>query len=267
MLRWIILSSYRNKRSLQMEPTKRVPPYLPFKTFLSSLDALSHGVPPKLDRTLWRSQSGVTQGLIMNAYRFFGLVEDTVNEDSSDSSTEYLDQMARHPDKRPEVLRFLIEAQYEAIIGGKHDLTKMTLKMLEDSFEQEFSVSGGTKQKAITFFLKAAKFADMPLSPYLSSLLRATRKKRGPRQRQDNGIAEQAHAPFVASYAPEAASTHSVRLISGGRLIVSITANPFKMPQDDRQFVFSIVDQLQKYEQDHADLIPLGNDEEEEESA
>jgi hypothetical protein len=250
-----------------MEPTKRVPPYLPFKTFLSSLDALSHGVPPKIDRTLWRSQSGVTQGLIMNAYRFFGLVDDTNDEDSSDSSTDYLDQMARHSDKRPEVLRFLIEAQYEPIIGGKHDLTKMTLKMLEDSFEQEFSVSGGTKQKAITFFLKAAKFADMPLSPYLSSLLRATRKRRGPRQRQDNGSTEPTHVQFVPVQAADAASTHSVRLISGGRLTVSITANPFKMSQDDRQFVFSIVDQLQKYEEEHGDLIPLGDEEEGEESA
>jgi hypothetical protein len=239
--------------------TKRVPPYLPFKTFLSSLDALSHGVPPKIDRMLWRSQSGVTQGLIMSAYRFLGLVED------DDSANEYLERMVKSNSRTVE-MRATLEAQYEPILS-KHDLTKMTLKMLEDEFETNFSVSGGTKQKAITFFLKAAKFADMPLSPYLSSLLRATRKKRGPRQRQDNGIAEQVHVPFVPIPASEAASTHSVRLISGGRLTVSITANPFKMPQDDRQFVFSIVDQLQKYEQDHADLIPLGSDEEEEESA
>ncbi len=237
-----------------MEPSKRVPPYLPFKTFLSSLDVLSHGVPPKLDRTLWRSQSGVTQGLIMNAYRFFGLVDD--EPDASDSSTDHLDKMAKHPDKRPEVLRFLIECQYDQILA-KHDLTKMTLKMLEDAFDREFSVSGGTKQKAITFFLKAAKFADMPLSPYLVSLLRATRKKRGPRQRgQENGITEQ---PHVASIPAQhgAASTHIVRLISGGTLTVSITANPFKMPQEDRQFVFLIVDQLQKYENEHKDLIAL----------
>jgi hypothetical protein len=249
-----------------MEPAKRVPPYLPFKTFLSSLDALSHGVPPKLDRTLWRSQSGVTQGLIMNAYRFFGLVEDS-NLDSSDDSTEYLDQMAKHPDKRPEVLRLLIEVQYEPIFE-KHDLTKMTLKMLEDAFEQAFSVNGGTKQKAITFFLKAAKFADMPLSPYLSSLLRATRKKRGQRQRgqQENEQSGTSSAPPVASSSPEE-STHFVRLVSGGRLTITITANPFKMPQEDRQFVFSVIDQLQQYEKEHSDLIPLGDDEEEEISA
>jgi hypothetical protein len=192
----------------------------------------------------------------MNAYRFFGLVDD--EPDASDSSTDYLDKMAKHPDKRPEVLRFLIEANYCDILD-EHDLTKMTLKMLEDSFEQAFSVSGGTKQKAITFFLKAAKFAGIPLSPYLSSLLRATRKKRGTRQRgqHENGVVDQVHVPFNPELTREAASTHSVRLISGGRLTVSITANPFKMPQEDRQFVFSIVDQLQKYESDHSDLVPM----------
>ena len=233
-----------------MEPSKRVPPYLPFKTFLSSLDVLSHGVPPKLDRTRG-GIVGVTQGLVVNAYRFFGLVDD--EPDASDSSTDHLDKMAKHPDKRPEVLRFLIEeCQYDQILA-KHDLTKMTLKMLEDAFDREFSVSGGTKQKAITFFLKAARFADMPLSPYLVSLLRATRKKRGPHQRgQANRSSEQ---PHVASNPAQhgAASTHIVRLISGGTLTVSITANPFKMPQEDRQFVFLIVDQLQKSENEPKD--------------
>jgi hypothetical protein len=44
-------------------------PYLPFKTFLSSLEPFSQGIPPKIDRTLW-NQSGFVQGLIMNAYRW-----------------------------------------------------------------------------------------------------------------------------------------------------------------------------------------------------
>jgi len=162
--------------------TKRVAPYLPFATFLGSLDVLAQGVPPKLDRTLWR-QSGLVQGQIMNAYRFFGLVDD------DDASTEYLIKMAKYADQRPGVLRQLIENQYSDVLD-QHDLTKMTLKMLEDEFEKNFSVTGTTKQKSVTFFLKAAKFADMPLSNFLQAQLRNTsaRKKRGPKQRdQQNG--------------------------------------------------------------------------------
>lgn len=223
---------------------KRVPPYLPFKTFLSSLDALAHGVPPRIDRTLWRSQSGVTQGLIMSAYRFFGLVDDSPG--ANDSSTDYLDQIARTPDKRPEVLRDLLAAQYADILD-EHDLSNMTMRMLEEAFEKHFSVGGGTKQKAITFFLKCAKFAQMPLSPYLTSQIRATRKKRSQRPHaQENGNELAVSAPIQIPN--QALTVHTVRLASGGTLNITIAANPFKMPQKDRDFVFSLIDKLQAYE-------------------
>ncbi len=238
------------------EPVKRVPPYLPFKTFLSSLDALSHGVPPRIDRTLWRSQSGVTQGLIMNTYRFFALVDDEPG--ANDSSTEELDQLAKHTEKRPETMRALMEAQYWEILAD-HDLTKMTMKMLEDAFEKAFSVGGGTKQKAITFFLKAAKFADIPLSPYLTSQLRATRRKRTPRAKQRDGAIQPVANQSVATINEGTPTTHTVFLACGGTLSVSISANPFKMPQEDRVFVFSLIDQLQRYEREH----PVEDDDDE----
>ena len=240
-----------------VETTKRMAPYLPFKTFLSSLDALSQGVPPKLDRSLWRSQSGINQGLIMNAYRFFGLV------DENDASTEDLNVLAKEPDKRPEVLQALIESEYLGVL--KHDLTKATMKMLDDAFEEEFAVGGATKQKAIAFFLKAAKFSDMALSPYLLSQLRASsgKKKRGARQRngqQENGVA----APNFGKSSGITGASHSVRLVGGGRLTISIGANPFIMPADDRNFFFSIVDMLHKYGQEHPEVQQVEDEEEEE---
>ncbi len=243
---------------MRVEPKKIVAPYLPFSTFLSSLDSLSQGVPPKIDRGLWRSQSGLMQGLIMNAYRFFGLVDET----EGDASSEELNTMAKHPEQRPEVLRGLIEVQYDNILE-KNDLTKMTMKMLEDAFEEHFSVTGATKQKAITFFLKAAKFSDMPLSPYLQSQLRnvGPRKKRGSKQRtdQDNGgvserVQQNDPVPGVSS--------HNVRLASGGQLSITISANPFTMPAEDRNFFFSLVDMLQKYGQEHPEVQQTENEEE-----
>jgi hypothetical protein len=222
------------------QTTKRIPPYLPFKTFLSSIEALSQGVPPKIDRTLWR-QSGITQGLIMAAYRFLGLVKE------GDVSTVELSSMAGNPAVNgPKVLRDILTHQYAAIV--KHDLTKMTMKMLDTSFDENFQVSGATKQKAITFFLKAAKFADLPLSPYLLTQLRnAAKKPRKPRQRGEENGNEQSFGVDAVVQNPNAIS-HSVELASGGTLTVVITANPFAMPPDDRNFVFSMIDMVQNYQ-------------------
>jgi len=246
------------------EPTfnKRIPPYLPFKTFMTSLDTLAHGVPPKIDRSLWRSQAGVTQGLIMNAYRFFGLVD----EDNGDSSTEYLEKLAKHSDQRPSVLRFLLESNYEEILASHdHDISRMTMKMLDTIFEESFAVSGATKQKAIAFFLKAAKFADLPLSPYLLTQMRNT----GPRRKR-NGKGKPAHLAggetsgnTITPVTPNTpgADVHSVRLVSGGTVTVSVSFNPFKMPSEDRAFVFSLIDKIQEYEEAHP--LEAANDEDE----
>ncbi len=240
--------------------SKVVPPYLPFKTFQSSLDTLSQGVPPKIDRSLWRSQSGVTQGLIMHAYRFFGLVD----EEHGDTATEYLVKMAKHSDQRPQVLRFLLESNYRDILASHdHDISSMTMKMLDTIFEESFAVSGATKQKAIGFFLKAAKFADLPLSPYLLSQMRNA----GPRKRR-NGKGKLAPLALgetsgstINPVTPSTpgSETHSIRLVSGGTVTVSVSFNPFKMPTEDRTFVFSLIDKIQEYENAH----PLAVDGEE----
>lgn len=223
--------------------SKRIPPYLAFKTFLNSLDALSQGVPPKLDRSLWKGQSGINQGLIMSAYRYFGLVN------ANDESTPDLVLLAQHPEKRPAKLRDLIKEQY-LIVLEKGDITKSTMRMLEDAFGAVYPVQGDTKQKAITFFLKAAKFADFPLSPYLLTQLRDAAKK--PRRAKRNQNGDDASTPTPALI--QGVSSNTVQLVGGGQVTITISANPFTMPTEDRNFFFSLVDALQKYAQEHPAL-------------
>jgi len=229
---------------MAIEPSKPMAPYLPFLTFLSSFDALSQGVPPRLDRTLWRNQSGLVQGQIMNAYRFFGLV-DTEN---GDAATEELNNMAKHPEKRAETLQGLLETCYSPVIEGQ-DLTKMTMKMLDEAFEKSYSVSGATKQKAITFFLKAAKFSELPLSPYLQSQLRnvGARKKRATK---NGGQVSNGSGDFVVSSVsgPDVGTSKTVALQSGGTLTLTLSVNVFELQGTDREFVFGMIDKLQQYE-------------------
>jgi hypothetical protein len=233
----------------KIEARKKTAPYLPFRTFINSLDTFSQGLPTILDRTIWRGQAGVTQGLIMNTYRFFGLV------DEYDSPTSELEIMVRHTEQRPTTLRALIEATYGQQFGL--DFTSTTPKVLEDMFVDSYAVTGATKQKAITFFLKAARFANITLSPFLLTQIRntSTRRRRTKGKDPAGSLSSESGSNFgdtgVNPVASSTVTTHEIVLASGGTLTVSITANPFKMPQGDRDFVFSIIDKLQEYEKAH----------------
>lgn len=226
----------------KIEARKKTAPYLPFRTFLGSLDTFAQGLPTILDRTIWRSQAGVTQGLIMNAYRFLGLV------DAEDVPTDALDAMVRQTEQRPQVLRGLLEATYGKEFGT--DFSTTTPKLLEDQFVESYAVTGATKQKAITFFLKAARFANITLSPFLLNQIRNTAARKRRAKGKDSGAALAKESGIGMAYTASATeTTHKVDLFSGGTLTVAITANPFKMPQKDRDFVFSLIDMLQQYEQ------------------
>jgi hypothetical protein len=59
------------------DESKSIPPYLPYKTLLSSLENLGQGIPPKIDRSIWKNQPGTVQSQILSAYKFLGLMNDT----------------------------------------------------------------------------------------------------------------------------------------------------------------------------------------------
>ncbi|HEV2498120.1 MAG TPA: hypothetical protein VGY31_00895 [Terriglobia bacterium] len=219
------------------------PPYLPLKTFFTGLDALREGVPKKIDRGIWRTQSGAGQAQIMITLRFFGLVDD------SDNPNPLLEKIAKADEsERKKLLKPLVEQHYKSIIA--HDLTKMTPKMLDDEIGAAFGLNGDTRRKAITFLLQMAKYLEMPLSPFLSDQTRATPSRRKPRTPRANKITSPAPGsegqPFVA---PSGGSSTQVELHGGGTITMIVTADVWKMPPDDRAFVLELVDKIQGYAQ------------------
>jgi hypothetical protein len=218
--------------------------YVSFKTFLSVIDALGQGVPKRIDRTMWRNQSGVIQSQIMMSLRFFNLV------DEEDKPTPVLHRLVDAPtEKRQEQIGALLRYAYHDII--EHDLTKMTPKMLDEMMEN-YHVNGDTKRKAVSFFLQAARFADLPMHPLLSGVIRNSsprpkRKKKGTYIGDLNGRAE-IQLPTQAQ-----GNSKIVRMASGGTVTLSISADPFTLSAEDREFVFALVDKLQEYEQKNPD--------------
>jgi antitoxin component of MazEF toxin-antitoxin module len=214
--------------------------YLPFKTFMSALESLEQGLPKKLDRTIWRSQSGIVQSQIMMALRFFSLVNEY------DEPTPALQRLVDGKEKRKEHVAALLRHAYRDVV--EHDLTKMTPRMLEQAMDQ-YNVSGDTRRKAVGFFLRAAKFAEIPMHPLLMGQIRetgtGTRKKKAksakPNEPNGGGPSTQTFPPVVD------ASRKTIQLASGGAVTLEISANPFLMSASDRTFVFELIDKLHTY--------------------
>ena len=225
------------------EATPKAPPaaYLPFKTFLSAIETLDQGLPRKLDRTIWRSQSGIVQGQIMMALRFLKLINE------NDEPTIELVGLVSPENKedRPKILGVLAQKVYRSVFA--HDLTKMTPKMLEDAMG-EYGVQGDTRRKAVAFFLRIAKYAELPMHPLLAAQTRNSMA--GPRRRKRKNAEEEANGiPDGTATSPSVfgdPKTKAVRLPSGTVITLTIDANWLEMSTAERAFVFGLVDALQK---------------------
>lgn len=144
-----------------------VPPYIPFKTFLSFLDSLKVGVPSHIDRSVMRSMSGATQSGLMNALGYMRLVNE------HDEPTETLSKLAKSTgDERRELLANLWGDTYANITTVDFDRT--TIKQLDDALAGE-GVSGATIPKSRAFLIAFAHTAGLSLSPYLRSSVTKTR--------------------------------------------------------------------------------------------
>jgi hypothetical protein len=147
------------------------PPYLPFSTFLTALDRLAQAVPTQISRDVFASASGLLKGQIMIALRFFDLID--VNGFPKGNSLERLAKEKSTSSRRANIRRLVLSSYKEVM---KFDLTKMSPAQLDAAF-QRYHVQGDTKKKAKTFFIKAAQFAELDLSPLLTSRTRSGRRQ------------------------------------------------------------------------------------------
>src|SRR5687767_12495234 len=153
-------------------PNKRTPAYLPFKTFLSALDRLAQGMPHEVNKECFPTYSGVMHGQIIGALRFFDLIDD-----SGVPKGPVLEQLAvqKSVARRKVNLLPLLKTAYSDLI--KLDPTRLTPSKFDSAFEN-YGISGDTKRRAKTFFIHAAQFSGLELSPLLTRRTRASTGKR-----------------------------------------------------------------------------------------
>lgn len=224
---------------------KQTAPYVPFKSFITGLDYLQQGLPVTLDRSAWPTFSGGLSGQMLATFRFLGLIDEEYG------STPLLER-AIDPDKRKAAVR-------EGVLGGYRelvdmDLSRATPKQLADILGELYNVSGATHKKAMTFFLHAAKFIDLPLSP---AITRKTRSS-GPRRRRAASV--DPIVPLVDIPDPNQStpstrrppgSSKTIALRGGGKATVAFDVDVWSMTPEDQQFVFGLIKSMNEYESQH----------------
>lgn len=140
------------------------PPYVPYTTFTSFLNGLKKtGIPSHIDRSVMGTMSGSGQSAMIATLKSLRLINaeleptpelsSLVNGSESDSST---------------TLCKLVQSTYGFLFDGSIQIENTTSKKVEEKF-RNIGASGSTLTKCISFFLAAAKAANIQVSPHVKA--------------------------------------------------------------------------------------------------
>jgi len=251
---------------MQVETSRsNLPAYVPFQTFLNFLGKLEQGVPHRIDRSfLNRYYSGAMGSQLITSLRFLGLVEGDDNR-----TTAALERLVQEQAARKQLLAELLHERYQPVFTDVGDLAKATHSQLEQAFKQIYNVEGDTRRKAISFFVHMAQHAEIPLSAYIrttnnpGSSRTATRtvskktkaRQNGTRTTKQRGATTKTRDVNIPSAhtANANSKTKTVTLHSGGMVTLTYSVDLFDVDEQDRQFLFGLIDQLRDYEQGISD--------------
>ena len=138
----------------------KIPPYVSFKTFQTFLEFLSQGMPYRIDRSVWVNKfSGSNGTQLMSAIKFFQLID---NDGIPNQDFDNL--VSRDFETQKKTLRNLLFRYYELVF--ELDLTRATKAQLRERF-RTFDTKEGVIVKCESFFIQAARFSNIELSPHI----------------------------------------------------------------------------------------------------
>jgi hypothetical protein len=217
------------------EDKKVVVAYVPFKTFLAAIEGLDRHMPAQIDSSVWPTYSGAIRSQLLGAFKFLNLIDDKGNP------TAALKSLVENKTDRKALLRKIIEASYKPVISA--GLQHMTPKMFDDLMDA-YGMTGDTQKKVSSFFIQAAKYSEIPMSPLL---LKRGRSGTSKRRRASEGQDSEGDV-FHVEPSTSQGSSRTVELRAGGKLTLILSVNMFDLVGEDREFVFGVIDQCQQYE-------------------
>lgn len=170
------------------------PPYVSFSMLENTLERMRvEGVPARVDRSYLGTASGSAKAQFLAAAKALELL------DEQSRPTRTLHALVPKPEDRPGVFNHLLHRFYAPVIALG---TNATQSQLEETFRAEYGISGSTVRKAISFYLAAAKFADVAVSPHFSTPRIATAGQGTRRRRPARAVPEPEPQPASTRPAP-----------------------------------------------------------------
>jgi hypothetical protein len=176
------------------------PPYAPFRTLQTLIERMEKegDVPARIDKSYLSNIPWSAQDQLMQACRSLGLV------DPNDTPTLVLKRLVLDPDGRKENIAALMKERYPDQLALGNNATQ---DQLVDVFKAG-GTSGATLTKAVRFFLHAAQYAGITLSPHFktpraeTAPRKANKARRGSSKGTDDG-SDQTPLPPPSDDAPD----------------------------------------------------------------
>lgn len=174
------------KPSEAAKATVRTPPYVSFKTFQTLLEELqTNGIPPQIDRSVLSRFAGGLQGQLMSAMKSLDLMDD--KNAPLPLLQEVVDSYGTERFKA--VIGRMLRNTYSYVFAL--DLMNATPAMFAKAFSDATGAKEDVLRKCRTFFLHAAKEAEIPLGNRIQNAkfprTRTARKKTDNGQRANGG--------------------------------------------------------------------------------
>lgn len=221
-----------------MAEETRTAAYVAWGTLRNALNRLADvGLPNEVNKSVFSGLSGGTQTQLLAAMKFLGLIE----EDGTPSAT-LREAVKKNELERKELLQDVFRNAYSSLFAL--DLSKATMDELDQALSETYNVTGSTRRKAATFFLKGAEEIGIELSPFLQGPAAAAPRSTSGTKRRRKRTARK-----VSPKAQASGTEKTVKLASGGgTLTISANLDLFSMNTDDRMFVFDLIEKLEAYE-------------------
>jgi hypothetical protein len=223
------------------------PPYGSFQTFWSFIEALgTKPLPPQVDRSMLDGKSGTDQMGILMALRAFGLIKGEDNKVQSALTALVVTDKEGRKARLGELVRSFYSRQLEVSDNNG------TEKMLFDSFEDSFGLTGDTRRKAATWFLHAARESGIPVSQHFRNTRSGPGSLPGSRVRRTPKLKNA--TPQTTKNVEGDTSTGedeiTVKLQAGGSVTLRVNVSHVALSRNkkDRQFVQTLTDALTSYE-------------------